>query len=186
MRLGYARVSTTQQNLDSQLDALRQAGCERLFTDRLSGGERHRPGLEAALSHLRVGDTLVVWKLDRLGRSVRGLIELVDTLQTQGVGFASLTDGIDTTTTAGRFFFHILAALAEMERGLIAERTSAGLQTARERGRVGGRPRKMTPGKIDSARTLLAAGTPPREVAESLGVSLPTLYRWVPASSLLT
>ncbi|MEW5826134.1 MAG: recombinase family protein [Candidatus Bipolaricaulota bacterium] len=182
MRLGYARVSTLQQHLEPQLDALRGAGCERTFTDAVSGGQARRPGLEAALSHARDGDCLVVWRLDRLGRTVKGLVDLVETLQARGVGLASLTDGIDTTTAAGRFFFHVMAALAEMERGLIGERTSAGLQAARERGRVGGRPRKMTQHKVDAARKLLAAGTPPREVAQSLNVSVPTLYRWVPAT----
>jgi DNA invertase Pin-like site-specific DNA recombinase len=121
--------------------------------------------------------------LDRLGRSVKGLVDLVNELQTQKVHFQSITDGIDNKTTAGRFFFHVMASLAQMERELIIERTRAGLEAARRQGRVGGRKRQMTDGKIQAARKLLASGTPPREVAHSLSVSIPTLYRWVPASS---
>jgi DNA invertase Pin-like site-specific DNA recombinase len=125
----------------------------------------------------------VVWKLDRLGRSVKGLVDLVNELETQKVHFQSVTDGLDTKTPAGRFFFHVMASLAQMERELILERTRAGLEVARLQGRVGGRKRRMTDGKVHAARKLLASGTPPREVAHSLGVSVPTLYRWVPASA---
>jgi DNA invertase Pin-like site-specific DNA recombinase len=124
-----------------------------------------------------------VWKLDRLGRSVKGLVDLVGELAQQGVQFHSLTDGIDTTTPHGRFFFHMMASLAQMERELIAERTKAGLDAARRRGRMVGRKRRMTPSKIESAKQLLGGGMSPREVAKNLGVSIPTLYRWVPASS---
>ena len=124
-----------------------------------------------------------MWKLDRLGRSVKGLVDLVGELAQQGVQFRSLTDGIDTTTPHGRFFFHMMASLAQMERELIAERTKAGLDAARRRGRMVGRKRRMTPGKIESAKQLLGGGVSPREVAKNLGVSIPTLYRWVPASS---
>lgn len=124
----------------------------------------------------------MVWKLDRLGRSVKDLVQFVEELEKQGVQFRSLTDGIDTTTPAGRFFFHVMAALAQMERELIRERTKAGLAAARERGRTGGRPRKMTETKIEAARQLLSKGMPPKDVASSLGISVPTLYRWVPAS----
>ena len=183
MRIGYARVSTEDQSLDLQLDALRQAGCERVFTDKASGARIQRPGLSEARSHLREGDVLVVWKLDRLGRSVKGLIELVGELAEENVQFCSLTDGIETTTPYGRFFFHMMASLAQMERELIAERTKAGLDAARKRGRLIGRKRRMTAGKIESAKQLLDGGMPPREVAKNLGVSIPTLYRWVPASS---
>ncbi len=182
MRIGYARVSTDEQSLVLQLDALEDAGCERVFTDQASGAKGGRPGLAEALSHLRADDALVIWKLDRLGRTVKGLVDLVADLQGRGVQFRSLTDGIDTTTPAGRFFFHVMASLAQMERELLAERTHAGLAAARRRGRVGGRKRRMTPGKVESARTLLKGGMSPRDVARDLGVSIPTLYRWVPAS----
>jgi DNA invertase Pin-like site-specific DNA recombinase len=183
MKIGYARVSTDEQNLDLQRDALRVAGCEKVFEDRASGAAAHRPGLEAALSDLREGDCLVIWKLDRLGRTVKGLVDLVHGLERRGVQFQSMTDGIDTTTPAGRFFFHVMSGLAQMERELIAERTRAGLAAARARGRLGGRKRKMTDSKVVSARNLLASGTPPAEVAKNLGVSVPTLYRWVPAGA---
>jgi len=182
VRIGYARVSTADQSLNLQLDALRQAGCERVFTDKASTITPHRPGLSAVRSHLRAGDVLVVWKLDRLGRSVTGLVDLVGELAQEGVQFRSVTDGIDTTTAHGRFFFHMMASLAQMERELIAERTKAGLEAARKRGRMVGRKRRMTPGKLESAKQRLRGGMTPREVAQNLGVSIPTLYRWVPAS----
>lgn len=180
--IGYARVSTDDQNLALQLDAIKKSGCERVFTDKASGARLARPGLDDALSHLRAGDTLVVWKLDRLGRSVKGLVDLVNALEARVVHFRSLTDGIDTKTPAGRFFFHIMASLAQMERELIVERTRAGLAAARKLGRVGGRKRRMTASKIKAAHRLLAGGVLPRDVAEDLGVSVPTLYRWLPAS----
>jgi DNA invertase Pin-like site-specific DNA recombinase len=183
VRIGYARVSTEDQSLDLQLDALRQADCERVFTEKASAAKTHRPGLSEARSHMRTGDVLVVWKLDRLGRSVKGLVDLVGKLAEEGVQFHSLTDGIDTTTPHGRFFFHMMASLAQMERELIAERTKAGLDAARKRGQMVGRKRRMTPSKIESAQQLLGGGIAPREVAKNLGVSIPTLYRWVPASS---
>jgi DNA invertase Pin-like site-specific DNA recombinase len=175
-------VSTEDQNLDPQAKALEQAGCERIFTDHASGAKAERVGLAEALRFARSGDTLVVWKLDRLGRSVAHLIKLVADLEQQGVQVRSLTDAIDTGTTSGRFFFHVMAALAQMERELIAERTKAGLDAARKHGRVGGRRRLMTHSKVESARKLLAAGAPPKDVAKDLGVSVPTLYRWLPAA----
>lgn len=132
---------------------------------------------------LREGDMLVVWKLDRLGRSVKQLVDLAGELQQRGVQFKSLTDAIDTGTPSGRFFFHVMASLAEMERDLIVERTRAGLEVARQLGRKGGRKPKMTDSKIASARKLLDSGMPPRDVAQNLGVSVPTLYRWLPASA---
>ena len=182
-RIGYARVSTRDQNLDLQRDALLAAGCDRIYEDTISGTRAKRPGLAKALDQLRDGDTLVVWKLDRLGRSVKDLLDFAGGLKDQGIGFVSLTDSIDTTTASGRFFFNVMASLAQMERELMIERTQAGLQAAREQGRIGGRKRIMTDAKIRSARKLLSQGTPPKEVAGSLGVSVPTLYRWVPATN---
>ena len=183
MLIGYARVSTQDQNLNLQIDALRKAGCEKVFDDKVSGTRAERPGLTKALELMRAGDTLVVWKLDRLGRSVKQLVDLVAGLQKQGVQFKSLTDAIDTGTPSGRFFFHVMASLAEMERELTVERTRAGLEIARQLGRKGGRKRLMTDSKIQSAKKLLANGVPPRDVAKDLGVSVPTLYRWIPASN---
>lgn len=182
MLIGYARVSTEDQNLAPQVEALEKAGCERIFTDHVSGAKAERVGLSEALRFARSGDTIVVWKLDRLGRSVANLITLVADLEQRGVQFRSLTDAIDTGTTSGRFFFHVMAALAQMERELIAERTRAGLEAARRKGRIGGRKRLMTESKVESARKLLATGSSPREVAKDLGVSVPTLYRWLPAT----
>ena len=183
MLIGYARVSTTDQNLDLQIDALTKVGCEKIFEDKISGTRADRPGLARAMELLRKDDTLVVWKLDRLGRSVKNLVDLVADLQKQGIHFKSLTDSIDTGTPSGRFFFHVMASLAEMERELTAERTRAGLEAARQLGRKGGRKRQMTDSKIESAKKLLANGIPPRDVAANLGVSVPTLYRWIPAST---
>ena len=183
MLIGYARVSTQDQNLELQRDALNKAGCKKIFEDKISGARADRPGLVMALEILREEDTLVVWKLDRLGRSVKQLVGLVSDLQKQGIQFKSLTDSIDTSTPSGRFFFHVMASLAEMERELIVERTHAGLETARKYGRKGGRKPKMTESKIESAKKLLASGIPPKDVAKNLGVSIPTLYRWVPASA---
>lgn len=182
MMIGYARVSTQDQNLDLQTEALTKAGCEKIYEDKISGVRAERPGLARALEMLREGDTLVVWKLDRLGRSVKQLVDMVGELHRQGIQFKSLTDAIDTGTPAGRFFFHVMASLAEMERELIMERTRAGLDAAKQLGRKGGRKPKMTSSKIESAKKLLASGIPPRDVAKDLGVSVPTLYRWVPAS----
>jgi DNA invertase Pin-like site-specific DNA recombinase len=149
----------------------------------ISGSRTERPGLAKALDMLREGDTLIVWKLDQLGRSVKHLVDMVGELHKQGVQFMSLTDAIDTGTPSGRFFFHVMASLAQMERELTVERTRAGLEVARQLGRKGGRKRLMTDSKIESAKKLLANGVPPRDVAKNLGVSVPTLYRWIPASS---
>jgi DNA invertase Pin-like site-specific DNA recombinase len=178
MLIGYARVSTHEQRLDLQVDALKKLGCDRIFSEQVGGGRSERPGLENARSHLRSGDTLIVWKLDRLGRSVRQLVEFVSALERNDIHFASHTDGIDTSTPAGRFFFHIMAALAEMERDLIRERTVAGLKAAKARGRLGGRPPKLSSQKIAHARRLLADDeTTGAEVAETLGIARSTLYR---------
>lgn len=183
MLIGYARVSTQDQNLELQIDALQKAGCKKIFEDKASGSRAERPGLAKAQESFRKGDTLVVWKLDRLGRSVKNLVDLIGELQKQGIQFRSLTDSIDTGTASGRFFFHVMASLAEMERELTIERTRAGLEVARQLGRVGGRKRQMTESKIKSAKKLLTSGVPPKDVAKNLGVSVPTLYRWIPAST---
>ena len=184
MMIGYARVSSAEQNLDLQLDALKESGCEKIFSDKVSGTRKQRQGLTDALSHLRKGDIFVVWKLDRLGRTLKGLLELTTKLEDDGIHFKSITDGIDTTTPAGRFFFHVMASLTQMERDLIVERTRAGLKAAKKRGRIGGRKPLMTPSKVVAAKKLLADGIPAKEVAENLGVSVPTLYRWCPASTM--
>ena len=163
---------------------MKEHGCERLFEEKVSSTKKDRTELNRALDIMREGDTLVVWKLDRLGRSVKQLVSFVEDLHNNGMQFKSISDGIDTSTTAGKFFFHIMASLAEMERGLIVDRTQAGLAAARLKGRKGGRPRKMTARKIDSAKKLLIEGVSPTNVAEDLGISVPTLYRWIPASDL--
>lgn len=181
MLIGYARVSTPEQDLTPQLDALRNAGCERTFSDKASGAKANRAGLAEALSHARSGDVLVVWKLDRLGRTMKGLVDLAAELAGRGIGLRSITDGIDTAGTAGKLVFHILAAMAEMERDLNRERTTAALIVARREGRVGGRKTVMTPKRLEAARKLLASGMTIREIAPTIGVSVPTLYRHLPA-----
>lgn len=181
MLIGYARVSTSEQDLTPQLHALREAGCERTFSDKASGAKANRIGLADALSHARPGDVLVVWKLDRLGRTMKGLVDLAADLAKRSIGFRSLTDGIDTAGTAGKLVFHIMAAMAEMERDLNRERTTAALAVARREGRVGGRKTVMTPNRLAAARKLLASGMPMREIAPAIGVSVPTLYRHLPA-----
>lgn len=186
MLIGYARVSTEDQNLDLQLDALHQAGCKRCFTDKQSGTHVDRPGLKDAFSHLREGDSLVIWKLDRFGRSVKDLMQLVGELEQQKINFRSLTDNIDTSTPSGRFFFHVMASLSQMEKELLLERTRAGLAAAKKQGRIGGRKRSMTATKMASAQKLFEQGVPPKDIAKSLGVSIPTLYRWFPASAFVS
>lgn len=183
MMIGYARVSTAEQDLSLQLDALKHAGVDRVFTDVASGTKTNRPGLAEAMNFLREGDTLVVWKLDRLGRSMKGLVDLSAVLDGRGVNLRSLTDGIDTCGAAGRFFFHIMAALAVMERELILERTKAGLEVAKKAGRIGGRKPKMIPAKTATAERLLRDGMPPKDVADSIGVSIATLYRHFPSAA---
>jgi DNA invertase Pin-like site-specific DNA recombinase len=183
MNIGYARISTDDQTLNLQLDALKDAGCEKVFSDVVSGNTRERAGLSDALELLKAGDTLTVWKLDRLGRSIKNLIDLSEALSRRDVHLISLTDGINTQTHTGRFFFHVMAALAEMERELIRERTCAGIEAARKAGRIGGRKPAMTPEKKKAAQQLFSnGGMVAREIADSLGVSLPTLYRYFPAS----
>ena len=180
MLIGYARVSTDDQVLDSQIDALKHAGCEQIYEEIASGAQTDRPELAAAMKALRKGDVLVVYKLDRIGRSLPHLVQVVAELEKREVGFRVLTGEIDTTTASGRLVFHIFAALAEFERELIRERTRAGLSAARARGRRGGRPSKMTPTKLKMAITLMAdPQSVAQEVAEQLGVSTATLYRYV-------
>ena len=183
--IGYTRVSTADQNPDLQHDALAAAGCTRVFTDTASGALDKRPQLDALLDYLRPGDVLVVWRLDRLGRSVRHLTETVNTLAGRGIGFRSLTEGIDTTTPAGKLVFHIFAALGEFERDLIRERTNAGLAAARARGRKGGRRPKMTPDKLATARKLYDAREHTvAQIGEIVGVSPATLYRHLGGQSV--
>lgn len=182
MLIGYARVSKNEQNLDLQLDALNAAGVERIFQDKDSGAKADRKGLAEALSHLRKGDVLTVWKLDRLGRSTIQLMMLLNDLHERGVDFKSLTEGIDTTTSFGRFFFTMSAALAQLERDRLIERTNAGLKAAKARGRTGGRKPKLTPDQVEMAKGLLSSGKPPRDVAKAFGVGRSTLYRYLPAS----
>lgn len=182
MLIGYARVSTDDQNLDLQRDALKKAGCEQIFTDRVSGTKANRPGLTEALSHLRSGDILVVWRLDRLGRSLRHLIDTITELQERGVGFKSLTENIDTTTSGGRLVFNIFASLAEFEREIIRERTQAGLTAARARGKLGGRPKALSESKAEMARQLYLDRTHSiAEICQTLGISRTTFYRYVKA-----
>jgi DNA invertase Pin-like site-specific DNA recombinase len=180
MLVGYARVSTTDQNLDLQKDALHAAGCERLFTDTASGAKAERPGLAQALRECRPGDTLVVWKLDRLGRSLPHLVETVRELLEREVGFRSLQENIDTTTSGGKLIFHIFASLAEFERDLIRERTNAGLAAARARGRKGGRPKGVDEKKRKAALSLKKDITRSvKEICEILGISRNTYYKYV-------
>jgi DNA invertase Pin-like site-specific DNA recombinase len=179
MLIGYARVSTQDQTLNLQLDALDRARCERVFTDTASGAKAARPGLDDALSHVRSGDTLVVWKLDRLGRSLRHLIDTIQTLSERGVGFKSLQESIDTTTPGGKLVFHVFGALAEFERDLVRERTNAGLRAARARGRKGGRPKALTERQRRQAITLLKdRANSVSDICKTLKISRSTLYRY--------
>jgi DNA invertase Pin-like site-specific DNA recombinase len=176
--LGYARVSTTDQHPQLQVDALTAAGCYRVFTETASGARTDRPTLEQLLDQLRPGDTLVVWKLDRLGRSLRHLVDTVTGLAERGVGFRSLQEAIDTTTPGGKLVFHVFAALAEFERDLIRERTAAGLAAARARGRRGGRPSVMTAHKARVAQEMYRSGQDTvSAIAQTLGISRASLYR---------
>jgi DNA invertase Pin-like site-specific DNA recombinase len=180
--IGYARVSTEDQNLNLQLDALKEAGCRRVFEETASGAMKQRAQLEEAIKFLKQGDTLVVWKLDRLARSLSHLIETVERLHEMGSGLRSITEAIDTATTGGRLVFHIFGALAEFERGIIRERTIAGLAAAKVRGRIGGRPKALTGQNLDVARALLRDGLlTVKDVAKQVGVSEATLYKYFPS-----
>ena len=177
MTFGYARVSTAGQDEALQLDALQQAGCDRVFTDHASGATSSRPALDELLRMFRRGDTLVIWRLDRLGRSLKHLLEVVGDLEQRGVALRSLTESIDTSSPAGRLVFHTFGALAEFERDLIRERTKAGLAAARARGRVGGRPTVWTEEKRAQAERMLQEGKPVSTVAAVLGISRSCIYR---------
>jgi DNA invertase Pin-like site-specific DNA recombinase len=182
--IGYARVSTWDQNADLQVDALTEIGCTRIFTDHASGTRTDRPQLAAALDYARPGDTLVVWRLDRLGRSLRHLVETVSGLQEAGIGFRSLNGDIDTTTSNGRLIFHIFCALSEFERDLLIDRTQAGLAAARARGKVAGRNPKLSPDQVAVAQRLHKDGEHTvSEIAKVLGVSRATIYRHLPVAS---
>jgi DNA invertase Pin-like site-specific DNA recombinase len=187
MLIGYARVSTEDQHLDLQRDALMRAGCERLYEDKQSGVRADRPGLASALDAARAGDTLVIWRLDRLGRSLKDLIQLVERLETQGVGLKSLTENVDTTSSGGKLVFHLFGALAEFERSLIRERTQAGLSAARARGRQGGRPKALDPAKRQLALRLYREQRHPvGELCRLMGISKTTLYAYLDEAEGLT
>ena len=180
MKIGYMRVSTNDQRTDLQEDALKKEGCDQLFSDTASGAKTDRPGLEEALSFLRKGDTLVVWKLDRLGRSLKHLIEVVILLNERKIYFKSIQESIDTGTSGGKLIFHVFGALAEFERDIIRERTKAGLESARTRGRVGGRPKKLDDKKVALAKSMIADHSNSiTDICDTLGVSKATLYRYL-------
>ncbi|EOA3786274.1 recombinase family protein [Vibrio vulnificus] len=183
MLVGYARVSTDDQNLNLQRDALDQAGCEQIFEDQLSGAKVERPGLHQALQYARAGDTIVVWRLDRLSRSLKDLIEMVTLLESKGIGLKSLQEAIDTSSSSGKLIFHIFGALAEFERNLIRERTQAGLQAARARGRKGGRPKALNKNKQALAVKLYNEKKHTiDQICELMGISKPTLYKYIEAT----
>lgn len=187
MLIGYARVSTDDQNLDLQTDALTQAGCDRIFEDRQSGAKADRPGLRETLEFARPGDTVTVWRLDRLSRSLKDLIEMVSMLEERGVGLRSLHESIDTTSSAGKLIFHVFGALAEFERNLVRERTQAGLVAARARGRRGGRPKLLDPKKRALAVKLYDEKKHTvKEICTMMGISKPTLYKYIEASRSVT
>jgi DNA invertase Pin-like site-specific DNA recombinase len=180
MKIGYARVSTVEQNLDLQKDALEKAGCKKIFVDEVSGTVANREGLEKAKEILREGDVLVVWRLDRLGRSIRDLIDWVTTLEEEGIGFKSLQESIDTTTSSGKLVFHIFAALAEFERNLIRERTNAGLAAARARGRLGGRKKSLNAkGRKQAVEMYERKNQTVRQICEMMNITKPTLYAYI-------
>lgn len=180
MLVGYARVSTDDQNLNLQRDALDQAGCKQIFEDQLSGAKAERPGLHQALQYARAGDTIVVWRLDRLSRSLKDLIDMVTLLESKGIGLKSLQEAIDTSSSSGKLIFHIFGALAEFERNLIRERTQAGLQAARARGRKGGRPKALNKDKRALAVKLYDEKKHTvDQICEMMGISKPTLYKYI-------
>jgi len=180
MLVGYERVSTDDQNLDLQHDALVQAGCEKFFSDKMSGAKFDRPGLNECLNFLRAGDVLVIWKLDRLGRSLKDLLNIVEDLERRDIGFKCIQESWDTTNPGGKFIFQVFGALAELERSMIRQRTQAGLEAARARGRKGGRKQTLTPQQIDIGKALAADKTRSvKSICEHLGISRPTYYRYI-------
>jgi DNA invertase Pin-like site-specific DNA recombinase len=180
MNIGYARISTIDQNLDLQLDALKQAGCEQVFTDKITGTKFDRPQLGELKKILRTGDTVIVWKMDRMGRGLRDMIILMKEFEDKSVGFKSITEGIDTTTNTGKLVFHIFASLAEFERNLIVERTKAGLKAGRARGKVGGRPRKLSEEQRELLRKMHADITIPLStITETFKISKQMIYQVV-------
>ncbi|MCM3541140.1 recombinase family protein [Priestia endophytica] len=181
MKVGYARVSTGLQNLNLQEDHLKNANCEKIFVDKVSGVKKKREGLQAALEFVRPGDTLVVWRLDRLGRNMQELIQIVNDLNEKGISFHSLQENItmDKKNSTGQLMFHLFAAFAEFERNLILERSAAGREAARARGRLGGRPEKFTPKDLDMLQTLVSNGTPIKDIAAMWNVSRTTIYRYL-------
>ena len=184
MKIGYARVSTLEQHPEMQIDALKDSGCEKIYSDKVSGAKADRPGLQDALEYVRQGDCLVVWRLDRLGRSLKHLIEVVEGLESRGVGFISLQEGFDTTTSGGKLIFQIFGALAEFERNLIRERTRAGLVAARARGRVGGRREKLSSAQIETLKKMYESRQHTvKEICGVLGITKPTLYRYLSKGS---
>ena len=184
MLIGYARVSTDDQNLDLQKDALTRAGCKRILEDHQSGAKAGRPGLQDALDYAREGDTLVVWRLDRLSRSLKDLIEMVTQLESRGIGLKSLQESLDTSSSSGKLIFHIFGALAEFERNLIRERTQAGLEAARARGRKGGRPKSLDADKRALAVQLYEEKKHTvKQICQMMGISKPTLYKYIEAHS---
>jgi DNA invertase Pin-like site-specific DNA recombinase len=188
MKIGYARVSTTEQNLDLQIDALKSAGCQKFFTDKISGSKSSRPGLDELLSYARSGDEVIVWRLDRFGRSLRDLIDTVSYLQDKGIEFQSLHEKIDTTSSSGKLIFHIFASLAEFERNIIRERTNAGLIAARARGRMGGRPKGIPEERMPivyAAESLYKERKlSVNEISKRLNISKATLYKYLKARDI--
>jgi DNA invertase Pin-like site-specific DNA recombinase len=180
MLIGYARVSTFDQNPSLQVDALKSAGCTKIFTDKISGKVAQRPELDKLKEHCREGDTVVVWRLDRLGRSLKDLIEMVNFFDSQGIAFKSLQENIDTATSSGKLVFHIFGALSEFERNLIVERTKAGLQSARARGIKGGRKHKLDAAKQKTAQSMYDSKKHTiKEICQTLNISKPTLYKYL-------
>lgn len=182
MHIGYIRVSTNDQNPDLQRDAIKRAGCEQIFEDIISGSKAKRPGLNKLLKTIKPGDTVVVWKLDRLGRSLINLADLLQSFKKKDVQFLSITEGINTCTSMGRFTYHIMSALAEMEREIIIERTCAGLAAARKKGRIGGRPQKHSEAEVSQMKRLIQNGVSRRQVSLIYNIGISTLYKKFPAA----